>query len=61
MKMLFETDMNSDRIILGLELYSEHKINEENTLLIFDEIQEVPKALTALKYFNENAPEYQIK
>ncbi len=60
MRELFETDMKIDRIITGLELYSDHKINAEDTLLIFDEVQEVPKALTALKYFNENAPEYQI-
>ena len=60
MKLLFDTDMDTERIITGLELFSGHKINPENTLLIFDEIQEVPKALTALKYFNENAPNYQI-
>ncbi len=59
-KELFETNLKVDRIITGLELYCGHKINAKNTLLIFDEIQEVPKALTALKYFNENAPEYQI-
>ncbi len=60
MKDLFEKDMRIERIITGIELYSGHKINPENTLLIFDEVQEVPNALTALKYFNENAPEYQI-
>jgi uncharacterized protein len=60
MKELFDKDMQTDRIIIGLELYAGHKINPENTLLIFDEIQEVPKALTALKYFNENASQYQI-
>lgn len=60
MKNLFEIDLKIERIITGLELYSGQKIVPENTLLIFDEIQEVPKALTALKYFNENAPEYQI-
>lgn len=60
MKELFEKDMRTDRIITGIELYSGGKINPRNTLLIFDEVQEVPKALTALKYFNENAPEYQI-
>lgn len=60
MKELFDKDMRIDRIIIGIELYSGHKINPENTLLVFDEIQEVSKALTALKYFNENAPEYQI-
>ncbi len=57
---LFSTDMRIERIITGLELYIGHKIDTENTLLIFDEIQEVPKALTSLKYFNENAPQYQI-
>ncbi len=60
MKTLFEKDMRTQRIITGIELYVGHKINSDETLLIFDEIQEVPKALTALKYFNENAPEYQI-
>lgn len=60
MKELFSSDMRIDRIITGLELYVGHKISPENTLLIFDEVQEVPKALSSLKYFNETAPEYQI-
>lgn len=60
MKSLFSLDYNIERIILGIELYSGKKIVAKNTLLIFDEIQEVPEALTSLKYFNENAPEYQI-
>ena len=60
MKQLFVTDMRIDRIITGLELYVGHKIDPQNTLLIFDEIQEVPQALTSLKYFNEDAPQYQI-
>jgi len=60
MHELFEADLNVGRIIIGLELYVGHKIRAEDTLLIFDEIQEVPKALTSLKYFNENAPDYQI-
>ncbi|WP_370516738.1 ATP-binding protein [Sporomusa sp. KB1] len=60
MKDLFDVNLDVERIITGLELYAGRKINPENTLLIFDEIQEVPKALTALKYFNENAPQYHI-
>lgn len=60
MKELFSSDLDVERIVTGLELYSGQKIDSGNTLLIFDEIQEVPKALTALKYFNEEAPEYQI-
>ncbi len=60
LQALFEGDLNIERIIIGLELYSGCKIDAYNTLLIFDEVQEVPKALTALKYFNENAPQYQL-
>ena len=60
MKNLFEGDLDVQRIIIGLELYAGYKIDPDNMLLIFDEIQEVPKALTSLKYFNENAPQYQI-
>jgi len=60
MEELFSVDMRIERIITGIELYVGHKISAENTLLIFDEIQEVPKALSALKYFNETAPHYQI-
>lgn len=60
MQELFSIDLDIDRIIMGLELYAGHKIDTANTLLIFDEIQETPKALTSLKYFNEEAPQYQI-
>ena len=60
MRELFEVDLDAERIITGLELYSGKKIDPANMLIIFDEIQEVPKALTSLKYFNENAPQYQI-
>lgn len=59
MREHFSKDLNTKRIIEGLEL--EHsKIDPNNTLIILDEIQECPKALTALKYFYENNPEYQI-
>ncbi len=57
---LFDTDLNTERLIMGLELYSGKKINPDSTLLIFDEVQEVPRALTSLKYFCENAPQYHI-
>lgn len=60
MQELFAADLNIERIVTGLELYAGHKIDPDETLLIFDEIQEVPKALTSLKYFNENAPQYHI-
>ena len=57
---LFSADLNPKRLILGLELFAECKIDPSNTLIIFDEIQEVPRALTSLKYFCEDAPEYNI-
>ena len=60
MTELFASDLNTDRLIMGLELYAGHKIDQKNTLLIFDEVQEVPRALTSLKYFCENAPQYHI-
>lgn len=60
MRNLFEGSLKISRLITGLELYAGHKIDSDNTLLIFDEVQEVPKALTSLKYFNEQAPQYQI-
>lgn len=60
MDELFASDLDTKRLVLGLELYVGHKIQAENTLLIFDEVQEVPRALTSLKYFYENAPEYHI-
>ena len=60
MAELFASDLDTSRLILGLELYAGRKINPKETLLIFDEVQEVPKALSSLKYFYENAPEYHI-
>jgi predicted AAA+ superfamily ATPase len=60
MTELFSADSRIDRIITGLEIYARRKIDADTTLLIFDEIQEVPRALSSLKYFDENAPQYQI-
>ena len=47
---LFSSDLNIERLIMGLEIYIGRKINPDNSLLIFDEIQEVPRALSSLKY-----------
>ena len=57
---LFASDMDVQRILKGLELETGKKIELDNTLIIFDEIQECPAAITSLKYFNENAPDYDI-
>lgn len=51
MSELFSSDLDTDRLIRGLELYIGRKIDPNNSLLIFDEVQEVPRALTSLKYF----------
>ena len=58
MAELFASDLDTERLTMGLELYSGRKIDPDHTLLIFDEVQEVPRALSSLKYFYENAPEY---
>lgn len=60
MAELFASDLDTKRLVLGLELYAGRKIDPENALLIFDEVQEVPRALAALKYFCEDAPQYHI-
>ena len=59
MESLFSIDLNTERLLEGLNAYCNVSI-DENTLIIFDEVQAVPRALTSLKYFNENAPQYQI-
>lgn len=59
MMQLFESDYDVERIIFGLQIEANKQIDQE-TLIIFDEIQEVPKALTSLKYFQENAPQYPL-
>lgn len=60
MKGVFEGDLNIERLILALSAETGVSINANDTLITFDEVQEVPRALTSLKYFNENAPEYAI-
>ncbi|MFA6990376.1 MAG: AAA family ATPase, partial [Candidatus Gastranaerophilaceae bacterium] len=60
MLTLFSKDLNVERLVTGLEIEVGFKIDPKNTLIIFDEIQECPKAITSLKYFNENAPQYDI-
>jgi predicted AAA+ superfamily ATPase len=60
LKELFLLDFDIPRIITEIEIETKCKINPADTLLIFDEIQEATKGLTALKYFYENAPEYYM-
>ena len=60
LETIFEGVLSPARIIEQLSVYRGKKIIPEKTLLIFDEVQEAPRALTALKYFAEEAPEYAI-
>lgn len=60
MKYVFEDDYDIKRIVSALKIEHGSNFTDEDTLIIFDEIQEVPKALSSLKYFCEDAPEYAI-
>lgn len=60
LKSIFETNKNPQRIIELLSLIAGEKILPGETLVAFDEIQECPSALNALKYFKEKAGEYHI-
>lgn len=57
---IFEDDYDTDRIITALEIELHTKIDSDDTLLIFDEIQGAPKALESLKYFCEEKRELAI-
>ncbi len=57
---IFKDNINIKNIIAALEIISNKKITPVDTLIIFDEIQEVPAALKSLKYFYEESPEYYI-
>lgn len=57
---IFDVDYDTERLIMDIGLATKTKINAENTLIIFDEIQECLRALTSLKYFREKAPQYDI-
>lgn len=60
MEEAFREAFDIDRIIEMLEIEVGFQIEAENTLIIFDEVQEVPRALKSLKYFQETAPQYHI-
>ncbi len=58
-KQVFQKDFDIERILLALQLAT-NVVIDTNTLIIFDELQEAPRGLTALKYFQEKAPQYHI-
>ena len=60
MKNLFDSDYDIKRILPYLSIEAKCPIEPGSTLIIFDEIQNAPKAFEALKYFCEDAPQYHI-
>lgn len=60
MRELFALDYNINRILLVLQSIVGFKITPTDTLVILDEIQEIPRGMHSLKYFCENAPEYHV-
>ena len=59
MKDVFQKDFDVERILMAIQLVTGIVVDTE-TLIIFDEIQEAPRGLTALKYFQEKAPQYHV-
>ncbi len=57
---IFEQDLDPKRILTELSLFLDQPIHKGRDLVIFDEIQECPKALTSLKYFQEDCPELHL-
>jgi hypothetical protein len=60
MRDVFRDAFDVGRIVVSLEIEVGFQIEPERTLIIFDEVQEIPRALKSLKYFCENAPQYHI-
>ncbi len=59
-RQFFETTQDVNRILQNLMLASGQKIVPEKTLIVFDEVQDCPRVINAMKYFCENAPQYHI-
>lgn len=59
-KQFFQLTKDVNRILQNLMLVSGQKIEPDNTLIIFDEVQNCPEVINSLKYFCENAPHYHI-
>lgn len=60
MRRHFERDLDVPRLLTAIQLEAGFPLEAEETLIIFDEVQECPRALTSLKYFCESAPQYHI-
>lgn len=58
-KNIFQKDFDIDRILIALQIAT-NVVIDSDTLILFDEIQEAPRGITALKYFFEKAPQYHV-
>ncbi len=59
-RALFGGNLTADTLLRSIEIYTGVPVQPERTLVFLDEIQECPRALTALKYFCEDAPDYHV-
>ena len=60
LEAIFDVDFDVNRILFSLGALAGRSIDPENTLIIFDEVQQIPSILTCLKYFSEDAPAYAV-
>lgn len=59
-RRIFTQDFDTERILMSLRALSGTDITPGDTLIILDEVQDIPEAIESLKYFYENLPEYHI-
>ena len=59
-RLLFAQDFDIERILRGLRAITSTDITPGDTLIILDEVQDIPEAIESLKYFCEQAPQYHI-
>ena len=57
---LFDGDLDPNRLLQGIQIIARETIDPTTTLVVIDEIQEVPRALTSLKYFQEQRPDIHL-
>ncbi|MCK9325740.1 MAG: AAA family ATPase [Bacteroidales bacterium] len=60
LRNIFSVDFDIERIITMLQVQAQTTITEEDTLIVFDEIQSAERGVTSLKYFCEKAPQYHV-
>jgi predicted AAA+ superfamily ATPase len=60
MERVFDNYSNIEQVIRAISVQADSQVTPGRTLIILDEIQEIPLAISSLKYFCENAPEYHV-